>query len=217
MKEDVKEKDASLKTPDVSTDAETPEPENMQDKINKITEGKTPKKRFRIVEPKTSKYPVLNAELLGRKGKKIFVAEGIIDDEPFKIGIRRGVPIETQLMLKVTADVFALRGKKSADDTEGGEPPKRDPSTWHSLGETNREIYAITVASMMVLIDEDDAPITDPDTGQFVPLFSRNGVGGEVPIEEMSDLVLSDLYNMVQEVQAPSAAADMLNEFQNPS
>ena len=216
MKEDVKEKDASQETSDVSTDAETAEPENMQDKINKITEGAKPKKRFRIVEPKTSKYPVLNAELLGRKGKKIFVAEGIIDDEPFRIGIRRGVPIETQLMLRVTADAFALRRKKP-EDAEDTEQPQQDPSTWHSVAEANREIYAIKVSSMMVLIDEDDEPVIDPDTGQYVPLFSRNGVGGKVPIEEMSDLVLGDLYQMVEEVQAPSAAADMLNEFQNPS
>ena len=215
MKEDVTEADATQEKPDASSNDETSETEDLQSKLDAVTDGAKPKKKFRIVEQKTSKYPVLNAELLGRKGKKIFIAEGIIDDEPFKIGIRRGVPIETQLMLRVTADVFGLRRNKKSEDAE--DQPQQDPSTWQSVAETNREIHEIKVASMMVLIDEEDEPIIDPDTGQYVPLFSRNGVGGEVPIEEMSDLVIGDLYRMVEEVQAPSAAADMLNEFQNPS
>ncbi len=70
------------------------------------------------------------------------------------------------------------------------------------------------VASTVVLIDDDDEPILD-DSGEFILLFSCGGVGGENPIEDISDLVLKKLYAMVMEVQAPKAAADVLNRFQD--
>lgn len=53
------------------------------------------------------------------------------------------------------------------------------------------------------------------DEENFIPVFSFNGFGGKIPIEDQSDLMLGILYNAVVKVQAPSDAADALNQFQN--
>ena len=184
----------------------------IQAKIDeKIEEGNVPaetREPFRVVE--TSKHPVLGADLLKRKGKKVYVVEGFIDEEPFKIGVRRGIPLEYQLMLNVTADIFALRSDKK---TEGEEASKSEEEI-KDIIDTNRKIHQITVASTMVLIDEEENALMDPDTGEFIPLFSIDGVGGEMPIEDLSDLLLKHFYELVMEVQAPKAAADVLNRFQ---
>ena len=81
----------------------------------------------------------------------------------------------------------------------------------------NKRLYQIMVASMVVEIDEEtDEPVLD-DEGNFIPVFSYNGIGGEIPIEDQSDIMLNVLYSAVQEVQAPAEAADALNRFQNGS
>ena len=82
----------------------------------KIQEGNKPLKTHRVVGTGVSKKPVLEAGLLDRKGKKVFVVECLIDDEEFKMGVRRGVPYEFGLMLRQTNDVFALTRKPDADD-----------------------------------------------------------------------------------------------------
>ena len=172
-------------------------------------------KKYRVVE--TSKYPVLGAALLKEKGKKVYVVEGIIDDTPFKMGVRRGIPLEFGLMLKQTPDIFALTRKANPKDT-AKQKKEQSEEELRANEERNRRLYQVTVASMVVVIDEDtEEPLIDPKTRQFIPLFSYGGVGGEYPIEDISDPVLVDLYDAVMEVQAPAAAAAMLNQFQNGS
>ena len=187
--------------------------EDMQAKLdNIIGEDKTPKKRVRVVE--TSQHPVLSAALLKRKGKKVYIVEGIVADEPFKIGIRRGVPLEFQLMLNQTGDVFALQRDKTAKDENQTQAEKAE-NDWQNIEKTNRRIREVLVASTVIVINKKEEPLIDPETGQFIPLFSLNGVGGEVPVEEIDDLTLLDLYDAAKEVQAPAAAAAVLNQFQD--
>ena len=170
-------------------------------------------KNFRVVE--TSEYPVLGAALLNKKGKKVYIVEGIIDDTPFKMGVRRGMPIEFGLMLKLTPDIFALTKKNETEDTTNTDKSEEE---LRLAEDRNRVLYQVTVASTVVVIDnETEEPLIDPKTKQFIPLFSYNGMGGEYPIEDISDLVLVGLYNAVMEVQAPAAAAEMLNRFQDGS
>ena len=195
-------------------DVQPEEKEKIQAKLDKVIgEGKTPEKRYRLVDPKTSKSPILNVDLLKRKGKRVHIAEGIIADMPFRIGIRRGIPLEFQLMLNQTGDVFALQRDKTAKD-ENQTQAEKTGNDWRNIEQSNRQIREILVASTMVVINEDDEPLIDPETGQFIPLFSLNGVGGEMPIEEIDDLTLMDLYEATKEVQAPAAAAAVLNQFQ---
>ena len=182
----------------------------------KIQEGNKPLKTHRVVGTGVSKKPVLGAGLLDRKSKKVFVVECLIDDEEFKMGVRRGVPYEFGLMLRQTNDVFALTRKPDADDNTLTQKQRSEEERKALIAE-NKRLYQIMVASMVVEIDEEtDEPVLD-DEGNFIPVFSYNGIGGEIPIEDQSDIMLNVLYSAVQEVQAPTEAADALNRFQNGS
>ena len=191
----------------------------MRSNVQKQIDSQAKQQRSRVVE--TSAYPVLNADLLKRKGKKVFIAEGILYDEPFKIGVRRGVPIEFQLMMRNSPDVFGLRKKPEKTDEKDGEPPEKPQQTddeAREISEQNRKFHQIFVASLVVQIDaETEEPLIDDDTGQYIPFFAVNGIGGDVPIEEQSDDVLEMLYELAREVQAPSALAAILNDFRGGS
>lgn len=198
--------------------------EGKKERVEHVTGQPHPKKiqatpqqkRYRLVEQKASKHPILNVDLLKRKGKKVHIAEGVIGDQPFRIGVRRGVPLEFQFMLNQTSDVFALRRDKTAGEDDQPEA-EENKSDWKSIEESNRSIREIMVASTVVVIDENDEPLINQNTGQYIPLFSLNGVGGDFPIEHLDDLTLLDLYDAVKEVQAPEAAAAVLNQFQEGS
>ena len=205
MKEDVKEKDASQETPDVSTDDETAEPEDMQDKINKITEGAKPKKRLRVVE--TSDAPVFTDKLIKAKGKKTYTVEFVFDDDIYQIEVRRGMPIHFAVMLQVTAEVYALRRKGINEENKDVEKqPEVEAEAARLREEEDRHIKEINVASLVVR--------TIKKTKEIVPVFSLNGKGGKIPIENQSDLLLNALYTAVMEVQTPEGYADALNRFQ---
>ena len=198
MKEDVQEKD------------------DIQAKLDAaIGDGKSPPKRMRVVE--TSDAIVFTDKLIQEKGKKTYTVEFVFDDDIYQIEVRRGMPMEFAVLLKVTSDVYALRRKRNAEN--GSEAnPDADEQEARAVSEAeaarlreeeDRLIKQINVASMVVR--------TDKKTKEMVPVFSFNGKGGSLPIEDQSDLLLNALYHAVLEVHTPEGYADALNRFQGVS
>ena len=91
--------------------------EDIQAKLDKaIGEGNTPKKRVRVVE--TSDVPVFTDKLIKAKGKKTYTVEFVFDDDIYQIEVRRGMPMEFAVLLKLTAEVYALRRKRISEETK---------------------------------------------------------------------------------------------------
>lgn len=181
----------------------------LQDKVDtQIEKGNVPDKpkRFRVVE--VSDAPVLTDKLIKKKGKKTYTVECVFDDEIFSIEVRRGMPLEFAILLQVTAEVYALAEKPNTktQDADKAEKPKRTEEESRVAEEGDRKIKQITVSSMVVR--------TVKKTKKIVPIFSFNGKGGKIPIEDQSDKFLKMLYDAVMAVNAPEGSADALSRFQ---
>ena len=181
----------------------------QQEKIDEqIDKGNTPPKRFRVVEK--SDAPVFTDKLIKEKGKKTYTVEFVFDDDIYQIEVRRGMPMEFAVLLQVTADVYALRRKRSSEENQDADKqPEKEAEAARLREEEDRYIKQISVASLVVRIDE--------ETEEILPVFSFNGKGGEIPIEDQSDLLLGAFYNAVQEVHTPEGYADALSRFQGVS
>ena len=181
----------------------------QQEKIDaQIEKGNTPPKPFRVVE--SSDAPILTDKLIKDKGKKTYTVEFVFDDDIYQIEVRRGMPMEFAVLLKVTADVYALRRKRSSEENQDADKqPEKEAEAARLRTEEDRHIKEITVASLHVS--------TNKKTKEIMPVFSFNGKGGKIPIEDQSDLLLNALYNAVMEVQTPAGYADALSRFQRLS
>ena len=129
--------------------------EDIQTKLDKaIGEGKTPKKRVRVVE--TSDAPVFTDKLIKAKGKKTYTVECVFDDDIYQIEVRRGMPMEFAVLLKLTAEVYALRRKRISEenqDAENQDAEKLDEVAAEKSRlreEEDRVVKQIIVASMVV-------------------------------------------------------------------
>ena len=182
---------------------------DIQAKLDKVIgEGKTPKKRVRVVE--TSDAPVFTDTLIKKKGKKTYTVEFVFDDDIYQIEVRRGMPMEFAVLLQVTAEVYALRRKRIREETpDADKHPEIEVEASRLREEEDRQIKQITVASLVVR--------TLKKTKEIKLVFSINGEGGRIPIEDQSDLLLAALYNCVMEVQTPEGFTDALNRFQGIS
>ena len=208
MKEDVTEADATQEKPDASSNDETSETEDLQSKLDAVTDGKKPPKRFRVVE--TSDAPVFTDKLIKEKGKKTYTVEFVFDDDIYQIEVRRGMPMEFAVMLQITAEVYALRRKRlSKDNPDAEKQPEVEAEKARLRDEEDRHIKQIQVASLVVR--------TNKKTKEIAPVFSLNGKGGKIPIEEQSDLLLGAFYQAVMEVQTPEGFSDALSRFQGVS
>ncbi len=165
------------------------------------------KQKVKVVE--SSAAPVLSAELVKEKGKKTYTVECLIDDTVFQIEVLRGVPFHISVMLRKTAEIYALRQRTTdaadAEDVPDATDATIDEETEQQVSEEDRHIKRLLVSSLVVQ--------TDADTGQIVPVFSYNGFGGSIDIEAQSDIFLSVLYDAVMEVQVPEGSADALDRF----
>ena len=180
--------------------------EDIQTKLDKaIGEGKTPKKRVRVVE--TSDAPVFTDQLIKKKGKKTYTVEFVFDEDIYQIEVRRGMPMEFAVLLKVTAEVYALRRKRNIEENQDAEKLDEVAAEKSRLREEeDRVVKQIIVASLVVR--------TIKKTKEIKLVFSLNGKGGKIPIEDQSDLLLAAFHDAVMEVQTPEGYADALNRFQ---
>ena len=117
------------------------------------------------------------------------------------------MPMEFAVMLKVTAEVYALRRKRNIEENQDAEKLDEVAAEESRLREEeDRVVKQMVVASMVVR--------TIKKTKEIKPVFSLNGKGGKIPIEDQSDLLLAALYNATMEVNAPEGQADALARFQ---
>lgn len=190
-------------------DVQSEEKDDIQAKLDKIIgEDKTPKKRVRVVE--TSDAPVFTDKLIKEKGKKTYTVEFVFDDNIYQIEVRRGMPLEFAVLLQVTAEVYALRRKRlNEENQDANKHAEIEAEIARLREEEDRQIKQITVASLVVRILK--------KTKEIKLVFSINGEGGRIPIEDQSDLLLAALYNCVMEVQTPEGFTDALNRFQGIS
>ena len=125
------------------------------------------------------------------------------------------MPLEFSTLLRVTAEVYKLREAEAAAkiqiDSEGNriETAEEKARRAEEREEENRDLQRLTVAGLVVR--------THSKTQEMFPVFSYNGKGGNVPIEDQSDLLLGKLYGAVMEVQAPPGSVDALRRFQGIS
>ena len=120
------------------------------------------------------------------------------------------MPMEFAVLLQVTADVYALRRERNTEENKDVEKqPEKEAEAARLREEEDRHIKEISVASLVVR--------TIKKTKEIVPVFSLNGKGGKVPIEDQSDLLLNALYNATLEVHTPEGYADALSRFQGVS
>ena len=183
----------------------------IQEKIDKqVGEGKTPKKSFRVVE--VSDAPLLTDDFIKSKGKKTYTVEFVFDDDIYQIEVRRGMPLEFSVLLKVTGEVYALRRNRDAESKQSDGEDQQTQNTAdvsQQRSEEDRNIKQIIVASMVVR--------KDPKTKELIPVSSLNGKGGKIPIEDQSDLLLAAFHDVVMEVQTPEGYTDALHRFQTRS
>ena len=137
----------------------------IQEKIDKqVGEGKTPKKSFRVVE--VSDAPLLTDDFIKSKGKKTYTVEFVFDDDIYQIEVRRGMPLEFSVLLKVTGEVYALRRNRDAESKQSDGEDQQTQNTAdvsQQREEEERNIKQLIVSSMVVR--------TEKKTKALIPVF----------------------------------------------
>ena len=187
--------------------------QEIQEQLDEQVEEQVQRQRVRVTT--TSDAPLLSERLIREKGKKTFTVECIIDDEVFQIEVLRGVPLQLGVLLKKTADIFALQSAQLTAASDPGDPDApvdgemseaQDLEALQALEAEELRIRRLMVSSLVVQ--------TDSETGQTVPIFSCGGEpAGRIPIEEQSEKFLGILYDAVMEVQAPRGSVAALDRF----
>ena len=168
-----------------------------------IPEDRQPVSRKRVRVVTESKTPTLSVDFIKAAGKKTFTVEALFDTEERSFEVLRSVPLKVALLLQKTSEIYALKRNVEGDDKT---PDEKEEADIEQIEKTERDFKRNVVAEMVVETDE--------KTGQIRHIFSYNGAGGDIQIEDQSDKFLLTLYDGVMEVLVPEGSAAALNRFQ---